>query len=154
VRRDLMFEQELLVVRGEIARTPAAAFELHREVRGLWFRGVHDPEIDVVAVAAIRSIREELAVVRQDVRYVARFAVGQQRDLARRAIEAIDLKVLSAAGVAAEDDSVRIVGEKRSSAEPLLQKRELRPRPAGKLHEVQLRGLAESGPDQHLFELR
>ena len=154
VRRDPLAEDERLVVGGEVLDAPAAALDLRHEPVGLRVFGVHDVDIAVLAGAPRRAVGDAIAGGRPHRAGVARLAVGEQRDLAGRAHEAVELVELAAARVLGEDERVAVFGAVRGARHAVREERQLRARRARRLDLVHLRRVAEAGDDEHLAPRR
>ncbi len=75
-------------------------------------------------------------------------AVGQERRLAGRAVEAVELVVLGAADVAHVDHGVLVAGDEGSPADGLVGEGELLPRSEGIAELVKLGDVGEARGDQ------
>ena len=146
---DRVVHKELCAVGRETGHRPTAAVALHQHARRLRMHRVFDPDVGVFAVAPRRRVREPLAVGREVRAGVARFAVGEQRRPSAGEVVSIELIKLRAAGVGRVHDRVRIAGTKLRPRHALIEKRELPPRAAGRLHQMHLRRVAEARRDDH-----
>ncbi len=150
VDRNRVVHQELVVVGREVARRPAATLDWQHHAGRLWLRWIDNIKIRVLAVPPRRGIRQPLPILGESRTGVARLAVGEQGDFARAQVEAIELKEFAAADVLGKQDGVRIMGPELGAADSIGKERQLPPRAARHLHQMQLRRAAEARDDQHL----
>jgi hypothetical protein len=151
VRREEVRDQHGLAVARDVGAEPAAAFDLEDHLRAGRRERVDHPDVGVVAVPLRRGVDQPLPVARPGPAGVARLAVREQRHLARPEVQPVELEELPSPDVLREHDHVRGVLMERRIPDRVVEERDLPPRPARHLHDVQLRGVGEARPDQDLL---
>ena len=149
--RDIVEDQELLVIRRKVDRKPAAAGRCDQHFCAVRIGRVHQVDVVVQPGALVRAKGDQLAAARPGAETVAALAVGEQPGLA--VCKRVNLVDLVAAAVFLEQQS-RAIGRIASGIDRFAGKGQLFALAPGRGDAVQLAGVAKAGRDQHRFCLR
>ena len=147
--RQILRNDRAFLVGRKRANIPTPAFDFGNHPACRWVARVHHIDVIVGAVAPRRRIGDQLAIIAPCIYAVAAFAVGQQRKLA--VLQRIDLVKFIAANIFLRQQYVAGFRSPAAAANGLRLKANLltghhRPGDA-----MQLRGIAETGRNQHGF---
>ena len=143
----------MFIVGRPIECEPAAALQLQQQAVGFGIRGIHDPDISVLAGAAGGAVGEAVVVIGEAGAEVARFAVGQQRNVARSEIVAVELEPLAAADIFGEDEVIAIRSVV-SAGDAIRKECKLGARSARHFDEVHLWHVGKAGGNEHFAPCR
>ena len=151
---DVFHHEELRVIVRPILNGPAGRRDFHEQTIRIGPGGFHDADVGVLAIASRGGVRHPLAGPGKHRAGVARFSVGNQRDLGVVEVIAIELIEFAAAFVLREDDVFALFGLDAAAQDRLRQKGELLARAARHLDQVKLRHIGKARRDKHLASFR
>src|SRR5438309_2347605 len=106
---NLFVDKDLAAIGRPGKRLPPTTFELSDQVIGLGVGRIHREQIDVLTRAPRRAVGQLAATLEPNGAGVAGLAIGEQGDVARGYVIAIELVKLSSAYVFAEDEVISLL---------------------------------------------